>query len=122
VAERERGGVGGVGGPRGVATAEPGLHHLLHLLLVGAAPAGDGVLDLVGCVLDDVAARVQAASANARPLAWPTLIAVRTLTWKNTCSTATASGSNSSRRATSSPAARPGVRERVGGWSADDTE
>ena len=34
-----------------------------------------------------------AASASARPLAWPTLIAVRTLTWKKTCSTATTSRS-----------------------------
>ena len=32
---------------------------------------------------------LDAASARASPLAWPTLIAVRTLTWKNTCSTAT---------------------------------
>ena len=36
-----------------------------------------------------------AASASASPLAWPTLIAVRTLTWKKTCSTATAPGRNS---------------------------
>ncbi len=36
-----------------------------------------------------------AASASASPLAWPTLIAVRTLTWKKTCSTATAAGRNS---------------------------
>ena len=33
-----------------------------------------------------------AASTSASPLAWPTLMAVRTFTWKNTRSTATASG------------------------------
>ena len=43
-----------------------------------------------------------AASARASPLAWPTLIAVRTLTWKNTCSTATAAGRNSAISAASS--------------------
>jgi hypothetical protein len=32
------------------------LHHLLHLLLVGTTPAGDGVLHLVRRVLDDLAA------------------------------------------------------------------
>jgi len=43
-----------------------------------------------------------AASARASPLAWPTLIAVRTFTWKNTCSTATTLGRRSAIRAASS--------------------
>ena len=44
-----------------------------------------------------------AASARARPLACPTLMAVRTLTWKKTCSTATTSGRTSAMREASSP-------------------
>ncbi len=36
-----------------------------------------------------------AASARASPLAWPTDMAVRALTWKNTRSTATAAGASS---------------------------
>ncbi len=47
------------------------------------------------------------ASARANPLAWPTLIAVRTLTWKNTCSTATTSGANSATSAVNSVRSAP---------------
>ncbi len=57
VAQRQRGGVGSVGGLRQRREPEAGLHHLLDLLLVGATPPGHGVLDLVRCVLDDLAAR-----------------------------------------------------------------
>ena len=55
VAQRQRRGVGGVGrlGRRG--QPQPGLHHALHLRLVGAAPAGDAVLHLVGRELHDIA-------------------------------------------------------------------
>lgn len=35
---------------------EQGLHHLTDLVLTGGAVAGDGLLDLVGRVLDDIAA------------------------------------------------------------------
>ena len=38
-----------------VGQTEPHLHHLLHLYLVGTAPPGDGVLDLVRGVLHDLA-------------------------------------------------------------------
>ena len=62
--------------------------------LRGAARAGDGLLHLVRRVLHDLAAGA-AASAMASPLAWPTDMAVRTLTWKNTRSTATTSGRSS---------------------------
>jgi hypothetical protein len=55
VAQRQRRGVGGVGGLGEHGQPETGLHHLLHLQLVGPAPSGDGVLDLVGGVLDDLA-------------------------------------------------------------------
>ncbi len=55
VAQRQRRGVGGVGGLRSVGEAEPRLHHLLDLLLAGASPAGDGVLHLVRRVLHDLA-------------------------------------------------------------------
>ena len=57
MAQRQRRGVGGVGGLRSVSEAEARLHHLLHLLLVGPAPAGDGVLHLVRRVLHDLAPR-----------------------------------------------------------------
>ena len=56
MAQRQRGGVGRIGGSGRGGEAEPHLHHLLHLRLVGAAPSGDGVLDLVRCVLHDLAA------------------------------------------------------------------
>ena len=95
--------------------AEPGLHHLLHLRLVGARRSrrrppspGSGVY----CTTSQPAA---AASARASPLACPTLIAVRTLTWKNTCSTATTSGRNSAISAASSALQRgQPLRQRVG--------
>ena len=103
VAQGQRGGVGGVGRPRRAGQAEAGLDHLLHLLLGRAAPAGDGVLHLVRACTGRPRSRRAAASARASPLAWPTLIAVRTLTWKKTCSTATASGRNSAISAASSP-------------------
>ena len=55
MAQRQRRGVGGVGGLRAVSEAESRLHHLLHLLLAGPSPAGDGVLHLVRRVLHDLA-------------------------------------------------------------------
>ena len=103
---RRRPGWGGRG------EAEEGLHHLLHLLLVGAAPAGDGLLHLVRGVLHDLAARRLTASAMAMPLAWPTDMAVRTLTWKSTRSTATHRRAGARR---SAPAARAGARPGAAG-------
>ena len=55
MAERECSGVGGIGRTRHRGEAEPGLHHLLHLDLVGVAPPGDRALDLIGRVLNDLA-------------------------------------------------------------------
>ena len=55
-----------------------------------------------------------AAAASASPLAWPTDMAVRTLVWKNTRSTTTASGWNSSSRAWRSAASEA---RRVGSGS-----
>jgi hypothetical protein len=57
VAQGQGDGVGGVDRPERSGDAEQRLHHALHLLLVGAAEAGDGLLDLVGRVLDDLGAR-----------------------------------------------------------------
>ena len=58
VAQRQRRGVGGVGGLRQRTEPEASLDHPLHLLLGRRTPAGDGVLDLVRRVLHDVAAGV----------------------------------------------------------------
>ena len=56
-----------------------------------------------------------AASASASPLAWPTLIAVRTLTWKNTCSTATTAGAElGDQRRQLAPQLGQALRQRVG--------
>ena len=49
--------VGGIVRRRGGAQAEQQLHHLLHLVLVGAAVADDGALDLGGRVFRDRDAR-----------------------------------------------------------------
>ena len=82
---------------RGVGQAEQPSHHGGHLVLVGAAVAGDRGLDLGG--------RVQrhrdAARPASRPMAaaWAVPMTVRTLCWLKTRSTATASGANSSTRA-----------------------
>ena len=65
VAQGEGGGVGGVGRPGRLVEAEQRLHHALHLLLVGAALAGDGLLDLVGRVL------ARPRSRRRRPRPWP---------------------------------------------------
>ena len=95
-------GVGGVGrpgrhgrGPSRACTMRPPAP-------CGAAPAGDRLLDLVGRVLRRPRRPAATASASARPLAWPTAMAVRTLAWKNTRSTATASGWSSAISARSS--------------------
>ena len=101
VAQRQRQGVGDVGRPRRLGQAEQGCDHALHLFLGRRALAGDGLLDLVRRVLGDLAAR-PAAAASARPLAWPTDMAVRALVWKKTRSTATASGFSSATSASSS--------------------
>ena len=81
----------GVGDVRGAVdggeTEELG-HHVLDLLLGGGAVADQAQLDLVGRVLDDLAAPV-AAATSARPLACPTDMAVRALTRKKTRSTTT---------------------------------
>lgn len=53
--QRQRCCVGGIGGPRRSGEAEPHLDHLLNLGLVGATPAGDGVLHLIRCVLHHLA-------------------------------------------------------------------
>jgi hypothetical protein len=55
VAQRQRCGVGGVGGLWSARQAETGLHHLLDLRLAGTSPSGDRVLDLIRRVLHDVA-------------------------------------------------------------------
>ena len=55
MAQRQGCGIGGVGRLRQAGQLEAGLHHLLHLLLAGPAVAGDGILDLVGRVLNDLA-------------------------------------------------------------------
>jgi hypothetical protein len=48
--------IGGIGRLRQRRQVQACLHHLLDLQLVGPTPPGDGVLDLVGRVLDDLAA------------------------------------------------------------------
>ena len=55
MAEGQRAGIGGVGRSGRGGQAEAGLDHPLHLLLGGRPPPGDGVLDLVGRVLGDLA-------------------------------------------------------------------
>ena len=52
MAQGQGDGVGRVDRAEGSVDAEEGLHHALHLLLVGAAVAGDRLLDLVRRVLD----------------------------------------------------------------------
>jgi hypothetical protein len=56
VAQRQRHGVGGVDRPERRGDAEQCLHHALDLVLVGGARPGDRLLDLVGRVLDHLAA------------------------------------------------------------------
>ena len=46
--------VGGIDRPERLVDADEGLHHLLHLLLVGAAVAGNGALDLVRGIFDHI--------------------------------------------------------------------
>lgn len=53
VTQRQRGGIGGIGGPRWCGQAESHLHHLLNLCLTGSSPSGHGFLDLIGGVLND---------------------------------------------------------------------
>ena len=55
MAQRQRRGVGRIGRLRQRGQTEPHLHHLLHLLLVGPAPAGDGIFHLVRRVLHHLA-------------------------------------------------------------------
>ena len=83
VAQRERDGVGGVDRSQRLRDAQQRLH----------APRVPATACFTSfgeyCATSHPAL---AASAIARPLAWPTDIAVRTFTWKNTRSTATTSG------------------------------
>ena len=72
VAQRDGHGVGGVDRPQGLGDAEEGLHHALHLVLGGAADAGDGLLHLVRGVLDDLAARPPPPRPWPCPAAWAT--------------------------------------------------
>ena len=55
MAQRQRRGIGRVGGTRRSREAEPHLDHLLNLGLVGPAPTGHRVLHLVRRVLHDLA-------------------------------------------------------------------
>ena len=59
--------------------------HHLHLLLVRAASAGDGLLDLRGGVLGDLQSRLGPATMAA-PRACPSLSAESALRAMNTCS------------------------------------
>ena len=92
MAQRQRRRVGGIGRLRQRGQSEPYLHHLLHLHPCRPRPSRRRHPSPGSACTAPPRIRRCAASASASPLAWPTLIAVRTLTWKNTCSTATACG------------------------------
>ena len=57
MAQRHGGGISGIDRGQGVGQAEERPDHLADLVLAGRSGAGDRLLDLVGRVLDDVAAR-----------------------------------------------------------------
>ena len=123
VAQGERGGVGGVR-RAGRARLSRRRAWTIFCTCSLAAPPHPATASLTWLGLYWATSQpAAAASARASPLAWPTLIAVRTLTWKKTCSTATASGWNSAISAASSSAqgGQP-LRQRVAGRRADDPE
>ena len=98
--------IGGVSRCGWTLKLESQLNHFLDLSFGRRSVPGDRRLDLRRGVDGDFEAR-RAAEASTTPLAWPTLIAVRTLAWKKTRSTATADGWKSSIRASISPCSAP---------------
>ena len=124
VADGQGQGVGPVGRAGRLGQAEQDLDHALHLLLGRRAVAGDGLLDLVGAVLRPPGMPASAAAARASPLAWPTDMAVRALTWNSTRSTTTTSGRSSAISSAqvgqqhAQPGAESGRRRGVVRWPA----